>query len=294
MEDDAGSTALKVLRRRYITLSLGALEKLFRKKEVKKNGKRIQKIEILRRGDILTVFSLPENIQTGREERRVFCPPYKTLEILFEDEGILAINKPSGIAVHGGSGESYGIIDMVKQQWKTAHLCHRLDKETSGVLLVAKQGETLRKLLASLQEQEWEKKYCCLVFGKMKEKKGTINLALERQSHGEKMKVGRGKKAITHYEVEKEFAETSFLRVLLETGRTHQIRCHFTAIDHPLVLDRQHGDFQKNRTFRTMHGLRRLFLHAEYLTFSHPESGKEIALHAPLPADLVNALSRLS
>lgn len=315
-KDDDGSRLHKWMRKSFSTLPLSEIYKSLRKKKVKLNGKRAKGDEVLQEKDEVQLYfdpekfgseKVPPQFQSGNNLKVSEKFLEKNLSILFEDDDIIAISKPAGISVHPGSGVDKGksIIELAAQKFPqhTPHLVHRLDKDTSGVLLLAKHGSALRKLLKSLQNDEFHKEYLALVFGKLPEKKGMIDLPLERQNFGKKIKAGKGKRAVTHYKVQEEFKragghdpllkEVSLVHVQLETGRTHQIRAHFAAINHPLVQDKQHGDFSKNKVFQKEYGLKRQFLHAYQLSFPHPESGEKITITAPLPKDLKNVLGKL-
>jgi 23S rRNA pseudouridine955/2504/2580 synthase len=163
-------------------------------------------------------------------------------------------------------------------------LVHRLDKETSGLLVVAKSEEVAGDLVSHFERGKVEKEYLALVVGQLHPKEGEIDLALPGRD-------GRPVSAVTYYRVEREFSGTSLVRVKIGTGRMHQIRLHFARIGHPVVMDKDHGDFAFNKRFRKEHGLKRQFLHARAIAFDH--GGKKRKWTAPLPDDLTRTLKSL-
>ncbi len=273
-----------MVKRNFPHLPLSAIHKIFRKKDLKKNGIRVSEKEILQKGDEITLFLVEETAEKIQKKRSI-SPVLveKEIRILWEDEHFAVLDKRAGMPVHSGSGSEFGIIDIAQQKWKTAHLAHRLDRETSGALLIAKDGESLRHILPNISQ--WKKEYCALVFGKFSEKIGTIRTPLALRDDPSKKQT-----AVTHFSVLLEGEKVSLLRIRLETGRTHQIRRHFSGIKRPLVGDSKYGDFGKNRFF----GMPRLFLHAESLEWDNPLSGKIIKTKSPLPSDLKEILKKFS
>ncbi len=299
-KDDEGMRLHRWMRKTFPDIGLSALHRFLRTKKVKLNNKRAKGEEILAQGDEVRIFFIPGPRKKEGEKKPITIPKkvlQKNFPILFEDDNLVAINKPAGISVHPGTGVPTGrsIIELASAMYPNLiiRLIHRLDKDTSGVLLLGKDGSTVRKLLESLKKGCFEKQYIALVFGKLPQKNGTINIALKRQESGKKMISGSGKKSITHYHLQKEFTEASLVDVLLETGRTHQIRAHFAAIGNPLVGDNHHGDFTHNKVFQKTHGLKRQFLHAQSLSFPHPETKKTVTIHAPLPENLRGVLEKM-
>ncbi len=222
--------------------------------------------------------------------------PAREFPVLLEDEHLLAIAKPSGVAVHGGSGVSHGVIEQLRQsrpQARFLELVHRLDKETSGVLLLAKKRSALTALQDQFRQRDTGKIYAALVFGSWPEKLKVIDQALHKtlDAAGERhVRVVSpahedGRRAITLVQVAQRFADATLLRVTLKTGRTHQIRVHLAHAGHPIVGDPKYGDFARNKAFAREQGVARMFLHAAELAFDHPASGERVTLRAPLPAD---------
>jgi 23S rRNA pseudouridine955/2504/2580 synthase len=226
--------------------------------------------------------------------------PAREFPVLFEDEHLLAVDKPSGVAVHGGSGVSFGVIEQLRRARPTAkllELVHRLDRETSGILLVAKKRPALTKLQDQFRERETGKTYLALVSGAWPANRKVIDLPLHKylQADGERrVKVVAkddpdGMRAITLVKVARKLKDFSLLEVTIKTGRTHQIRVHLAASGHPIAGDDKYGDFELNRGL-ARHGLKRMFLHAWRLQFTHPASGERITLEAPLPPELQHFL----
>nr|WP_227494525.1 RluA family pseudouridine synthase [Ramlibacter pallidus] len=236
--------------------------------------------------------------------------PAREFPVLFEDEHLLAIDKPAGTAVHGGSGVSFGVIEQLRQarpDAKLLELVHRLDRETSGILLVAKKRSALTKLQDQFRDRETGKTYLALVTGAWPAKLKVIDQPLHKylQADGERrVKVVAkddpdGMRSITLVKVQERLpllhlpgegrggggSEASLLEVTIKTGRTHQIRVHLAAQGHPIAGDDKYGDFEMNKALQKA-GLKRMFLHAWRLQFDHPASGERIALQAPLPPEL--------
>ena len=223
--------------------------------------------------------------------------------ILYEDERMLALNKPAGIAVHGGSGVDLGVIEVLRQhfsapQWE---LVHRLDRDTSGCLLVAKNRAALRQLQHQFRQQQTRKNYLTLVHGYWPTRCHTVNLPLKKNqlAGGERIvKVDpEGKAATTQFSIHQRYRDCTLLEVGLVTGRTHQIRVHTQAQGHPILGDDKYGDAASQALAKRL-GLKRLFLHAQqlhfYLPISGGERGERMTLDAPLPDDLNTVLQSLT
>jgi 23S rRNA pseudouridine955/2504/2580 synthase len=237
--------------------------------------------------------------------------PAREFTVLLEDEQLLAIHKPAGVAVHGGSGVSFGVIEQLRQSRPTAkylELVHRLDKETSGVLLLAKKRSALVHLQDQFRERGTQKMYSALVFGSWPEKLKVIDLALHKDNDGAGERNVRvvandhpdGRRSITLVKVAQRGGGFSLLDVTLKTGRTHQIRVHLAHHGHPIVGDPKYGDFDKNKALArsknfALHAqskiATRMFLHARELAFDHPASGQRISLHADLPPEFQTAMN---
>ena len=236
--------------------------------------------------------------------------PAREFAVLLEDEHLLAIDKPAGVAVHGGSGVAYGVIEQLRQARPEARfleLVHRLDRETSGILLLAKKRSALTALQAQFRERETDKVYAALVLGHWPAKLKVIDVALHKtlDARGERhvLPVAAdhpdGRRSISLVKVRTSFADHSLLDVTIKTGRTHQIRVHLAQAGHAIVGDPKYGDFAVNKALARGEGLaggrfERMFLHAQHLAFDHPASGQRVVLHAALPAECVALLARLS
>ncbi len=273
---------------------------MIRKGEVRVNKGRIKQNYRLQLGDMVRI---PPVYITPREN---LSKPPEALSrliknsIIYEDEYLLAINKPSNIAVHSGSGVPYGVIEILRVQRPESHfleLVHRLDRATSGCLLVAKDHKTLRGMHDILKSGDVKKMYLALLKGQLMKTLQTVDLSLSKKggaSGDRKVRVDKaGKQALTHFYLLERFNVASLSRVELMTGRTHQIRVHAASIDHPLAGDEKYGDWEFNRAMKKS-GLKRLFLHAQTLSFKMPTTGKQINLTAQLPDELQQCLDILS
>ena len=231
--------------------------------------------------------------------------PSREFPILFEDEHLLAINKPAGVAVHGGSGVAFGVIEqlrMARPEWNFLELVHRLDRETSGILLVAKKRVALKHLQEQFRERETDKIYLALVSGTWPVNKKVLDKPLQKYllAGGERrvrvvdQENLDGMRAVTLVKVKAALAGPggrvfTLLEVTLKTGRTHQIRVHLASEGHPIAGDDKYGGFELNKALQKEAGgptLKRMFLHAWRLKFTHPSSGKRIDLLAVLPPEL--------
>ncbi len=248
----------------------------------------------------------PVRVSDKVQEKAERPAPAREFPILLEDEHLIALDKPAGVAVHGGSGVSFGVIEQLRQarpQAKFLELVHRLDRETSGILLVAKKRSALKHLQDQFRERETGKTYLALVTGEWPASKKVIDLPLHKylQADGERrVRVTTaddpdGMRSVTL--VQRRAAlparplqglpAMSLLEVTIKTGRTHQIRVHLASQGHPIVGDDKYGDFDLNKRLPKQ-GLKRMFLHAWRLQFSHPASGERVTLHAELPPELAD------
>jgi len=240
---------------------------------------------------------------------RPAAPP-REFPVVWEDECLIAVDKPAGVAVHGGSGVSHGVIEQLRQarpQARFLELVHRLDKDTSGLLLIAKKRSALLALQEQFRRRETGKTYAALVAGVWPVSHKVIDLALHKtlDAAGERhVRVvdaahADGRRSISLVAVASAWPEFSLLDVTIKTGRTHQIRVHLAHEGHPIVGDAKYGDFALNRALargETLPGVRfeRMFLHARRLRFEHPTSGEVIELEAPLPAEFESVVAVLS
>jgi len=235
--------------------------------------------------------------------------PAREFPIVFEDEHLIAVDKPAGVAVHGGSGVSFGVIEQLRRarpQARFLELVHRLDKQTSGVLLLAKKRSALTALQQQFRSRATDKTYAALVIGAWPAGRKLIDVALHKSTSADGVRRVRavspddeaGRRSITQVKVARRCEGCTLLDVTLKTGRTHQIRVHLAHEGHPIVGDDQYGDFELNRQFARGEGLAgvrfaRMFLHARRLAFDHPASGQRITLEAPLPLECVRLLGVL-
>ncbi len=217
-----------------------------------------------------------------------------TESILYEDKGLLVINKPSGLAVHGGSGIEVGVIEALREMFNTpVELVHRIDRATSGVLLIAKKRSVLKDLHTQLVQHQMEKRYTALVKGTWSKKRHTIDAPLYQNSRCTVVDV-KGKEALSYFQPLKNFdsIDAALVEVLIETGRMHQIRVHAQYVGHPLAGDDKYGDREFDRKLHAQ-GLKRLFLHAHQLTFTNPSTEEIQTVKAPLSVELQAFLATL-
>ena len=226
--------------------------------------------------------------------------PAREFPILMEDDCLIALNKPAGVAVHGGSGVSFGVIEQLRRarpQAKFLELVHRLDRETSGILLVAKKRSALTNLQSQFKERETGKTYLALVLGEWPLNKKVIDVPLHKylDTQGERRVKAvskddpNGMRAVSLVKVAQRLPKHSWLEVTIKTGRTHQIRVHLASSGYPIAGDTKYGDFDVNKTL-SKGLLKRMFLHAWRLQFTHPVSNAPIFLECSLPTDLQDAL----
>ena len=269
--------------------------RIIRKGEVRVNKGRKKADYKLKAEDLIRI----PPIRTSTEKE--FKPSkglLKTLEnsVLFEDKGLLIINKIHGMAVHGGSGISVGIIEALKSQYKEPiELVHRLDRATSGCLLIAKKRSVLKSLHEQLVSHQLEKRYTALVKDTWSKKRHTIDAPIYQNSRYSVID-SKGKDSISHFHPIKNFElgefNASLVEVSIETGRTHQIRVHAKFTGHPVAQDDKYGDAAFDQ-FMKKKGLNRLFLHAKTLTFTNPLTNKIQKVSAPLPNDLETFLKKI-
>jgi 23S rRNA pseudouridine955/2504/2580 synthase len=219
--------------------------------------------------------------------------------ILFEDDALLVVDKPAGTAVHGGSGVSHGVIEQLRHarpDLRFLELVHRLDKETSGVLLLAKKRSALTKLHAMMRDGQVEKHYFVLVKGHWHNQRQHVKLPLYKfltESGERRVMVSEdGQASHTIFTLENAWTDFSLLDAELKTGRTHQIRVHLAHLGYPIAGDDKYGDFPLNKQLAKQ-GLKRMFLHAHRIAFAHPLTGEALIFEAPLPKDLADFVRSL-
>ncbi len=300
---DEGSESQRIdnfLRTRLKGVPKSHIYRILRRGEVRVNKGRIRPDYKLRVGDVVRVPPLrysPETLIKGDGSNIKGLPsPFISL---YEDKALLVLNKPAGMAVHGGSGLSFGVIEALRAMRPRdpfLELVHRLDRGTSGCLVVAKKRSALRRLHALLRDTGVEKTYLALVKGGWTGGRRRVDVPLRKNvlRSGERMvqAVADGKPAITVFEPLSGGTDATLVMARLVTGRTHQIRVHGTYIGHPVAGDEKYGDEAFNRRMRRI-GPRRLFLHAWKLCFPHPDTEKKLCLQAPLGGDLLKIVERL-
>ncbi|HEU0282751.1 MAG TPA: RluA family pseudouridine synthase [Gallionella sp.] len=272
--------------------------RILRSGEVRVNSKRVDSTYRLQLGDTLRI----PPVRTSRPEshgQAKAAAPQMSRHILYEDDALLVINKPSGIAVHGGSGISRGVIEQLRlehPEFKFLELVHRLDRETSGVLLLAKKRRALVELHRAMREGETEKRYLAVVKGKWRNAKQSVQVPLLKYvtAAGERrVSVSQeGQAAHTIFTLKKSWKEFSLVEAELKTGRTHQIRVHLAHLGFPILGDDKYGDFSLNKELQKK-GLKRMFLHACKMAFRHPITEEPLCLEAPLPDELTAFMHQL-
>ncbi|MCM3564083.1 MAG: RluA family pseudouridine synthase [Hydrogenophaga sp.] len=281
--------------------------RIIRSGEVRRNKGRVSADDRVQAGDVLRIP--PIRLSAQIEEKAEKPAPPREFPVVHEDEGLLAIDKPAGVAVHGGSGVSFGVIEQLRRARPTARLLelvHRLDRETSGLLLIAKKKSVLKAVQDQFRERETDKIYLALVVGSWPVRKKVIDQPLHKflLADGERrVRVTDagdpdGMRAITLLKIVQQWPSTqdrpalSLLEVTIKTGRTHQIRVHLASAGHPIAGDDKYGDFEVNRQLART-GLRRMFLHAWRLRLTQPLTQQPLALQAELPAELKNYINGL-
>ncbi|MGZ3183740.1 MAG: RluA family pseudouridine synthase [Telluria sp.] len=265
--------------------------RILRSGEVRVNKGRIDQLYRLQAGDVVRIP--PVRIA---EKENAGAAPAAEFPILFEDAHLLIVDKPAGVAVHGGSGVSYGVIEQLRAarpQAKFLELVHRLDRETSGLLLLAKKRSALTNLHEQMRDGVTDKRYLTMVAGDWQNKRQHIKLPLHKFTtpDGERRVVVQagGMESHTVFTLVRKFERFALLEAELKTGRTHQIRVHLASSGFPILGDEKYGDFALNKQLQKATGehiaLKRMFLHAHRITFTHPETGKPVTVSAPLPPE---------
>ncbi|MGM3160056.1 23S rRNA pseudouridine(955/2504/2580) synthase RluC [Dickeya undicola] len=298
--EEAGQRIDNFLRTRLKGVPKSMIYRILRKGEVRVNKKRIKPEYKLLDGDEVRI---PPVRQSEREEPAVSASLDKVSAladcILYEDDYLLLLNKPSGTAVHGGSGLSFGVIEALRAlrpEARFLELVHRLDRDTSGVLLVAKKRSALRSLHEQLREKGMQKDYLALVRGQWQSHCKSVQAPLLKnvlQSGERIVRVNsEGKPSETLFKVEERFDCATLVRASPITGRTHQIRVHTQYAGHPIAFDDRYGDREFDAQLANT-GLKRLFLHAQALRFAHPHTGETLRIEAPLDGALRHCLQAL-
>lgn len=263
--------------------------RILRSGEVRLNGGRVGPSARLSPGDKLRI----PPIRTATRDPVPRANSSIKLTILYEDDDLIAIDKPSGLAVHGGSGVSSGVIELIRGQRPKApflELVHRIDKETSGILLIAKKRSALKSLHEQIREGTTRKVYWALVAGQFDRKSARLNHPLRKfvtKTGERRVVVDRtdGKESLTIITPIEVLGEFTLLEADIKTGRTHQIRAHLSHELHPILGDEKYGDFAQNKRIHKS-GLKRMFLHAKEFSFKHPTSGESLTVVSDLPNEL--------
>ena len=283
--------------------------RLVRSGQVRINGKRIDVSYHLQLGDIVRIPPIKVGKEGSSQQTSVIPSNFFRFNTLFEDDVLLVIDKPDSMAVHGGSGISFGVIEQLRAQnpsWKFLELVHRLDRETSGILLLAKKRSALVELHRQIREGLMEKHYLVMVYGKWHNATQHVKLALNKfiTATGERRvaiasngnKNNKPLEAHTVFRLQKSWKNFSLLDAELKTGRTHQIRVHLAHLGFPIIGDDKYGNFELNKQLakgNRQENLTRMFLHAHTLQIKHPVSMEIMKLQASLPENLQRFVDKL-
>ncbi len=295
-DDIEGQRIDNFLRNKLKNIPKSMIYRILRKGEVRVNKKRVKPEYKLQTGDLIRVppVTLPQVAAAP-----IFSPKLSRIAalntcVIFEDEHFLVLNKPSGTAVHGGSGLHFGAIEAMRALRPDAHyleLVHRIDRDTSGILLIAKKRSALRHLQAQFREKTVQKYYFALVMGRWESHLKKVDAPLLKNEVNSIVRVNpRGKVAETRFKVLEVFNEGTLIQASPITGRTHQIRVHCQHVGHPIALDDRYGD-QLFDLYAKKLGLDRLFLHAANIKFTHPATGELMDICAPMDRQLENTIN---
>jgi 23S rRNA pseudouridine955/2504/2580 synthase len=298
-EEEAGQRIDNYLLRICKGVPKSHIYQVLRSGQVRVNKGRIDQLYRLQTGDVVRI---PPIRMAEKSTQHV---PGVEFTILFEDTHILVIDKPAGVAVHGGSGVSFGVIEQLRAarpEAKFLELVHRLDRDTSGVLMLAKKRSALVNLHEQMRDGVTDKRYLTVVHGDWKNTRQHVKLPLHKYTTAEGERRVRvqadGLPSHTVFSLKKKYTEFALLEAELKTGRTHQIRVHLSSSGFAIAGDDKYGDFSLNRALlkaTTERGtLKRMFLHAHQITFVHPESGKPMTLNSVLPPECEKFLASLS
>ena len=299
-KEDAGQRIDNFLLRTLKGVPKSHLYRLMRKGEIRVNKKRIKPVYKLGVDDVVRIAPIRVSDKTNTVSTGLNIVANLEKQILFEDDRLIVINKPSGMAVHGGSGLSFGLIEALRSlrpEARMLELVHRLDRDTSGCLIVAKKRSALRHLHEQLRNKKVQKFYQALVKGHWPTKLTRVTEGLKKNDlkSGERVVVVdnvNGKESETRFKVLERYRGATLVRAFPVTGRTHQIRVHCQVSNHSIAMDAKYG----NETFdeeMKKNGLKRLFLHAASIEFSHPKTDERIKIEAPLEQSLEKLLTKL-
>ncbi len=296
--EQAGRRVDNYLRGELPSVPKSRIYRMLRKGEVRINGGRIKAEYKLVEGDEVRIPPVSVTVKDIEPPNYLYSKILKS--IVYEDKNLLVLNKPSGMAVHGGSGISFGVIELLRYartDLKELGLVHRLDRETSGCLVMAKRKNILRKLHESFRKGKVEKNYLALVVGSWQLGDQLIDLPLHvnNRKHGERHVIVNsklGKTAQTKISFSKKYGNYSLLRCIPITGRTHQIRVHLAHLEFPILADHRYGNFEENLFAKNKLGIDRIFLHSQSISFSNNE-GNDLHFTAPMPQDLEKFLLKM-
>ncbi len=298
-EDMAGQRIDNFLRNQLKNVPKSMVYRILRKGEVRVNKKRIKAEYKLSAGDVVRIPPVTLE-QSDQESNTPNTKLSKVAElehcIIFEDEHLLILNKPSGTAVHGGSGLKFGAIEALRAlrpEARFLELVHRIDRDTSGILLVAKKRSALRHLQAQFREKTIQKYYFALVMGQWKSSCKVVNAPLLKNEVNSIVRVNpNGKASETRFKILEQFPQATLVQASPITGRTHQIRVHTQYTGHPIAWDDRYGD-RRFDAYTAQFGIDRLFLHAANIRFIHPSTEALMDINAPLDTQLEQALVKL-
>jgi 23S rRNA pseudouridine955/2504/2580 synthase len=293
-EGSAGQRIDNFLARVLKGVPKSHIYRILRSGEVRIDGGRAKPEHKLAAGQMVRV----PPVRVATRDDASPAPP-REFPVLFEDAHLLIIDKPAGVAVHGGSGISHGLIEQVRAarpELRDLELVHRLDRETSGVLLLAKKRSALRRLHDELRDGATDKHYLALVDGRWRDDKRAVRAPLLKYVNGDgdrRVSVSKdGQPSETVFRLLRRWPQACLLDCELLTGRTHQIRVHLLHTGHPIAGDDKYGDYDWNHALAPM-GLKRMFLHAARMSFTHPSTGESMTVEAPLPPALAAFVERL-
>ncbi|WP_299071596.1 23S rRNA pseudouridine(955/2504/2580) synthase RluC [uncultured Paraglaciecola sp.] len=273
--------------------------RILRKGEVRVNKKRVKPEYKLQANDELRIPPVRVSEPTDLPSTKLSKVSSLESHVLYEDDWLIVLNKPSGTAVHGGSGLSFGVIEglrALRPQQKFLELVHRLDRDTSGCLLIAKKRSALKNLHEQLRDKKVDKRYQALVAGEWPANRFKVKAPLLKNTlkSGERVVLvnEEGKPSETRYRILEAFNQATLIEASPITGRTHQIRVHCLHAGHPIAADNRYGDKEFEQRLQKL-GLKRLFLHAHSLAFIHPNTDERVSYKAPLEPILVSVLKRL-
>ncbi|AWB65958.1 23S rRNA pseudouridine(955/2504/2580) synthase RluC [Saccharobesus litoralis] len=300
-EEICGQRIDNWLKRNLKGVPTSLIYRIIRKGEIRVNKKRVKPEYKLQEGDVVRIPPIKID-EAADKPKQVGQHILDSVEknILFEDESLMIINKPSGLAVHGGSGLNFGLIEAVRKlrpNCRSLELVHRLDRDTSGAIVIAKKRSALKSLHEQLRHKTVDKRYWALVRGRWSDKLRKVEKPLHKNqlSSGErlvKVDAKLGKPSLTKFRVLQRFDQATLVEASPVTGRTHQIRVHTAASGHPIACDDKYGEKDFDQVVKQV-GVKRLFLHAASISFLHPKTETTLRVEAPLDDKLAQALNKL-